>query len=114
MDELVDLRTGKAVRAAISADDQLGAVVARPGALVRAGGDGVLARFTDGTRKRLDTAPAEALAVTGARGCTGAPRRDPRAPSSRSRPPSRRCRARTRPAAARHAPARGSWSTTTA
>jgi hypothetical protein len=67
MDELIDLRTGRTVKAMISGDYQLREVVALPGALVQAGSDGVLVRFTDGTRRRLDTAPAEALAVTGAR-----------------------------------------------
>jgi hypothetical protein len=67
MDELVDLRTGKVAKAAMMADDTTGEVVALPGALVRAGGDGVVVRFADGRRQRLDNAPAEALAASGAR-----------------------------------------------
>jgi hypothetical protein len=67
MDELVDLRTGKVVKAPIMADDTEGEVVALPGALVRAGHDGVLVRFADGRRQRLDTAPSETMAANGAR-----------------------------------------------
>src|SRR5690348_4154365 len=65
--ELVDLKTGKVAEALVTGEDGQNEVVAVPGALVVANGKGVRVRFTDGRSQVLDKAPAEALAVNGAR-----------------------------------------------
>jgi hypothetical protein len=66
-DQLLDLRTGKVVEALVSGDEETNEVIGLPGALVQAGAKGVLVRFADGRRQRLDSERAEAPASSGAR-----------------------------------------------
>jgi hypothetical protein len=67
IDTLTDLRTGQTAKATIWDEDTNDQVIALPGALVLAGPDGVLARFTDGRMLLLESEPALALAASGAR-----------------------------------------------
>src|SRR5690242_19594721 len=64
---LTDLKTGKVVKALVMNEDGVNQVAAVPGALVSATFKGVRVRFTDGRSQVLDTAPADGLAVSGAR-----------------------------------------------
>jgi hypothetical protein len=66
-EELVDMRTGTTITAVRTDEDVRRDVVVLPGALVMAGEDGVVARFSDGRSELLDPAEAYALASSGAR-----------------------------------------------
>src|SRR4051812_23080327 len=57
-DQLLDLRTGKQAEALAVGDGTRNEVVGLAGALVSAGDDGVVARFADGRKQRLESAPA--------------------------------------------------------
>ena len=66
-DTLTDLRTGKKVTATVWDEDASAQAFALPGALVVGGEGGITARFTDGRKQVLESANADALAVSGAR-----------------------------------------------
>ena len=67
VDYLKDLRTGKEATVTVSEDGEEGQAIAVGGALVLAGNDGVVARFTAGGGRELSTTPASAPAAVGAR-----------------------------------------------
>ena len=67
LDSLSDLRDDVSVTAPVLDEEGENDVVALPGALVTAGEDGVVARYTDGRHELLSAAPAGVLAAAGAR-----------------------------------------------
>jgi hypothetical protein len=67
LDSLIDLRDDDSATAPVLDSETDNDVAALAGAIVTAGADGVVARFTDGRYEVLSTQPAAALAATGAR-----------------------------------------------
>jgi hypothetical protein len=68
LDSIFDLRTDAATTAPVLSEEIDNQVVALPGAIVTAGEDGVIARYTDGrVYEVISAAPADTLAAAGSR-----------------------------------------------